>query len=131
MSVIINGGAGVTFPDGVQQTNGVTNTGGDPNYYAARAWVNFNGTGTPAIRAGANVSSITPNGTGDYTINFTEAMPDANYAIVCTCDTGPDGGRTHVVIVSLTAGGARIRCNSSTTSGTGQNCATVTAVIFR
>ena len=45
-----------------------------------RAWVNFNGTGTVAIRASFNVTSITDNGTGDYTVNFTTAMPDANYA---------------------------------------------------
>jgi hypothetical protein len=45
-----------------------------------RAWVNFNGTGTVAIKASFNVSSITDNGTGDYTVNFTTAMPDANYA---------------------------------------------------
>jgi hypothetical protein len=45
-----------------------------------RAWVNFNGTGTVAIRASGNVSSITDNGTGDYTVNFTTAMSDANYA---------------------------------------------------
>jgi hypothetical protein len=49
--------------------------------YKCRAWVNFNGTGTVAIRASGNVSSITDNGTGDYTLNFTTAMPDANYAI--------------------------------------------------
>ena len=49
--------------------------------YKARAWVNFNGTGTVAIRASGNVSSITDNGTGDYTVNFTTAMPDANYSI--------------------------------------------------
>jgi len=48
-----------------------------------RAWVNFNGTGTVAIRASFNVSSITDNGTGDYTVNFTTAMPDANYTPVC------------------------------------------------
>lgn len=50
--------------------------------YACRAWVNFNGTGTVAIRASGNVSSITDNGTGDYTINFTTAMSDANYTVV-------------------------------------------------
>jgi hypothetical protein len=44
-----------------------------------RAWVNFDGTGTPAIRGSFNVSSITDNGTGDYTVNFTTALPDANY----------------------------------------------------
>ena len=52
--------------------------------YGCRAWVNFNGTGTVAIRASGNVTSITDNGTGDYTVNFTTAMPDENYAIVGT-----------------------------------------------
>lgn len=47
----------------------------------AKAWVNFDGTGTPAIRGSFNVSSITDNGTGDYTINFTTAMPNTNYAL--------------------------------------------------
>ena len=46
-----------------------------------KAWVNFNGTSTVAIRASYNVSSITDNGTGDYTVNFTTAMADANYAV--------------------------------------------------
>jgi hypothetical protein len=49
--------------------------------YGCRAWVNFNGTGTVAIRGSGNVTSITDNGTGDYTVNFTNAMPDANYSI--------------------------------------------------
>jgi hypothetical protein len=47
----------------------------------ALAWVNFNGTGTVAIRSSYNVSSITDNGTGDYTVNFATALSDANYAI--------------------------------------------------
>lgn len=50
----------------------------------ARAWVNFNGTGTVAIRASNNVSSVTDNGTGDYTVNFTTAMPNTDYAAVIT-----------------------------------------------
>jgi len=50
--------------------------------YMCRAWVNFNGTGTVAIRASGNVSSITDNGTGLYTVNFTTAMPDLNYATI-------------------------------------------------
>lgn len=49
--------------------------------YKCRAWVNFNGTGTPAIRAAGNVSSITDNGAGDYTVNFTTALPDTNYCV--------------------------------------------------
>jgi hypothetical protein len=52
--------------------------------YGCRAWVNFNGDGTVAIRASGNVSSITDNGTGDYTVNFTTAMPDANYSLSVT-----------------------------------------------
>lgn len=47
--------------------------------FGVRAWVNFNGT-NGAIRASGNVSSVTRNAAGDYTINFTTAMPDANYA---------------------------------------------------
>jgi len=59
-----------------------------------RAWVNFNGTGTVAIRASFNVSSITDNGTGDYTVNFTTAMPDANYSTSFSAGTisGSTGG---------------------------------------
>jgi hypothetical protein len=48
----------------------------------AKSWVNFNGTGTVAIRKSFNVSSITDNGTGVYTVNFTTAMPDNNYGVV-------------------------------------------------
>jgi hypothetical protein len=49
--------------------------------YGCRAWVNFNGTGTVAIRASGNVSSITDGGTGVYAVNFATAMPDANYSV--------------------------------------------------
>jgi hypothetical protein len=49
---------------------------------SAKAWVNFNGTGTVAIRASFNVSSITDNGTGNYTVNFTTALADGNYSVV-------------------------------------------------
>jgi len=61
-----------------------TATGSAPSY-AARAWVNFNGVGTVAIRASGNVSSITDNGTGDYTVNFATAMIDANYSVAGMC----------------------------------------------
>jgi len=64
------------------------NASGSAPVYACRAWVNFNGTGTVAIRASGNVSSITDNGAGDYTVNFTTAMPDANYAVVVTSWSG-------------------------------------------
>lgn len=63
------------------------NASGTAPIYACRAWVNFNGTGTVAIRASGNVSSITDLGTGLYRVNFTTAMPDTNYAV-----SGTGGG---------------------------------------
>jgi len=60
--------------------------------YGCRAWVNFDGTGTVAIRASGNVSSITDNGTGDYTVNFTTAMPDTNYTFTQSVKGTTDGG---------------------------------------
>lgn len=59
----------------------LTTASGSAPSYSARAWVNFNGTGTVAIRASGNVSSITDNGTGDYTVNFATALVDANYSL--------------------------------------------------
>jgi hypothetical protein len=50
--------------------------------YGCRAWVNFNGTGTVAIRASGNVTSITDNGVGNFTINLTNALPDTNYTFI-------------------------------------------------
>jgi hypothetical protein len=72
----------------------VTNpSGGQPTIDGlAKAWVNFNGTGTVAIRASLNVSSITDNGTGDYTVNFTTALADANYSIVGSSGSGNSFG---------------------------------------
>jgi hypothetical protein len=60
------------------------NASGSAPLYACRAWVNFNGAGTVAINASGNVSSITDNGAGDYTVNFTTDLPDANYCTQCT-----------------------------------------------
>jgi len=60
--------------------------------YGCRAWVNFNGTGTVAIRASGNVSSITDNGVGAYTINFTTAFPDANYSLTAAVGPASAGG---------------------------------------
>ena len=59
----------------------LTTASGSAPSYSVRAWVNFNGLGTVAIRTSGNVSSITDIGTGRYTVNFTTAMPDANYAV--------------------------------------------------
>ena len=66
------------------RVNNITDTsGGDTNLNVpntAKAWVNFNGASTVAIRADFNVNTITDNGTGNYTVNFSNAMSDANYA---------------------------------------------------
>ncbi len=61
-----------------------TDGAGTVNAAHARAWVNFDGTGAVAIRSNFNVNSITDNGTGNYTVNFTNALSDANY--VCFGD---------------------------------------------
>ena len=58
----------------------------------AKAWINFNGTGTPAIRDDFNVSSITDNGTGDYTINFSSALASADYCAVMSQQSDPANG---------------------------------------
>lgn len=67
------------------QVPGVLNAGGDAPLFGCRAWVNFNGT-TGGVRASGNVASVTKNGTGDYTVTFTTAMPDANYAVSITAN---------------------------------------------
>jgi hypothetical protein len=67
--------------------------------YGCRAWVNFNGSGTPAIRASGNVSSITDNGTGNFTVNFSTALTDANYSVSgMASDTGGVGNRGLVAL---------------------------------
>lgn len=76
---------------------------------SAKAWVNFNGTGTVAIRRSYNVSSITDNGTGDYTLNFTNAMPDADYSLAGSgSDTGTYVGQRLFMGGINNAGSARI-----------------------
>jgi hypothetical protein len=60
--------------------------------YGCRAWVKFNGIGTVSINASGGVTSITDNGTGDYTVNFAITFPDANYALAATCDADVTNG---------------------------------------
>jgi hypothetical protein len=87
--------------------------------YGCRAWVNFNGTGTVAIRASGNVSSITDNGTGDYTANFTTAMPDGNYALTTAGSLSNVTGtsnRSCFFVIETNTGSTRIRTVSNQTS---------------
>jgi hypothetical protein len=88
----------------------LTTASGSAPSYSARAWVNFNGTGTVAIRASGNVSSITDNSTGNYTINITTAMPDANYATVWVGGgQGTSGSSYSVTAASQTASAVTIQ----------------------
>ena len=113
MAIVLDGTNGIDTPDlassgPITGTTGTfsgnvtlgpsvlaTPTGSAPSY-TCRAWVNFNGTGTVAIRASGNVSSITDNGVGDYTVNFTTAMPDVNYTAVVSASS--DAGFTPQVV---------------------------------
>lgn len=107
----------------------------------ARAWVNFNGTGTVAIRAQYNVASITDNGTGDYTVNFTTAMPDADYSVQATSlpiATNDTRGITVAIQgayntgpTSMTSSGVRICTGSGVTLGQLLDTVTICVAIFR
>jgi hypothetical protein len=77
-----------------------------------RAWVNFNGQGTVAIRAAFNVTSITDNGTGDYTVNFSNAMPDVNYSAVIS--TSPSYGVTRTCSVQMASNAAAVEVAPTT-----------------
>lgn len=90
-----------------QNTTGTSSNG-------ARAWVNFNGTGTVSIRGDLNVSSITDNGAGDYTVNFTTALADANYAAVVSIGLSGSTATKNVYLFCNIATGARV---APTTSG--------------
>lgn len=76
---------------------------GSEDYFLARAWVNFNGTGTVAIRADGNVTSITDNGSGNYTVNFTTALADANYSFSGSAGNGTADANTNVYVTGPAA----------------------------
>lgn len=98
--------------------------------YQCRAWVNFNGTGTVAIRASGNVSSITDNGTGDYRVNFTTAMPDSNYAVSGSADVY--GGGVYVVCVDhLTLPTSSVRISVTNGSATYTDRNIISVAFFR
>ena len=101
--------------------------------YPCRAWVNFNGTGTVAIRASGNVTSITDRGTGAYTVNFTTAMPDANYSALGTASRS--GAETQLVVsistaVAPTASAVAIQTYRSSDAGV-EDSPNVNVSVFR
>jgi hypothetical protein len=97
--------------------------------YGCRAWVNFNGTGTPAIRASGNVTSITDNNTGDYTVNFTTAMPDANFAVTGAARFDANPARPSVVgAITYATTSIRVRTGNPSTL---EDCDFVNVAVFR
>jgi hypothetical protein len=149
MPITINGSGTVTgitaggLPDGVITTDDIAAgavTDAKVNASAAiadskltgrtcKAFVNFNGTGTVAIRASYNVSSITDNGTGNYTVNFTTAMANANYAVVGTSDGAVNVQHAFVYIDTLTA--SSFRFDNTAGPGGRVDPTTASAVVFR
>lgn len=99
---------------------------------SAKAWVNFNGTGTVAIRGSFNVTSITDNGVGDYTVNFTTAIVDANYGVGLGCKN--DNSRGNTLQVAGTPTTTAVQLNNREYNGTAFASADVTfgyVAIFR
>jgi hypothetical protein len=114
--------------------------GSSATAYGCRAWVNFNGTGTVAIRASGNVSSITDNGTGNYRVNFSTALVDANYSVVAGAskDDGTNDGNFHAQVNGFSNGGSNGNTVNNTTVTTGnsspaslKDSGVVTVAVFR
>jgi hypothetical protein len=109
---------------GVLQMN--SGYGSNANAYGCRAWVNFNGTGTVAIRASGNVSSITDNGTGTYVVNLATALVDVNYAV--TFSTDDWGGAA--AFTGRTTSAVKFT-SFTTTNGSSRDDAAVQIAVFR
>ena len=106
-------------------------TGSAP-VYGIRAWINFNGTGTAAVKGSGN-ATLTDNGTGDYTVTFTTAMPDANYSVSFGLGTDVTGAGCAVNVMSQLAGSIRFevfRWNGSTI-GTKTDLENISVTIVR
>jgi hypothetical protein len=129
--------ATLTTPN-INSAQFATVTGTAP-IYPCRAWVNFDGTNafspnpsTTAIRASGNVSSITDNGTGDYTVNFTTAMPDANYGFFGTCGRNTSSSDSIVnENVSVVPTTTAVRFGTTTGAGSLTDMSYVNVAIFR
>jgi hypothetical protein len=121
-------------PSWQSPSGGITTTTGSAPYYGARAWVNFNGSGTVSIRASVNVSSISDNGTGDYTVNFSTAMPDANYNISGSCGRNGSGANANIMSVADNTSApttSAVRINTRGDNGTSTDIDLVSVSIHR
>jgi len=100
--------------------------------YPCRAWVNFNGTGTVAIRASGNVTSITDRGTGAYTVNFTTAMSDASYGFAATAGTPAANTAAYAHLANgIAPTTTAIAIDVITDGGTRQDATYVAVSVFR
>ena len=129
---VLTDGAALPAIDGSALTGVVpdklsTASGSAPSY-SARAWVNFNGTGTVAIRESSNVSSITDNGTGNYTVNFTTALSDANYSAVSSAGDASTDARISSVTTYATGS---YRIYTRLTDNSLYDTLTVVSAVFR
>ena len=142
---VANGGSGVTTSTGsgavVLGTSPTLTTptfdsaslatiSGTAPLYMCRAWVNFNGTGTVAIRASGNVSSITDNGTGNYTVNFSTAMVDTNYSTVLAQQPQSDSTERGK-LGTLATGSVQVQNNTCTVANTPYDLALFCVAVFR
>jgi hypothetical protein len=93
------------------------NASGSAPVYACRAWVNFNGSGTVAIRASGNVSSVVDNNTGLYTVSFTTAMQDANYSVVATSRSSAYTFHGIASLISVSSGSFQMETGNLAKSG--------------
>jgi len=131
----IDASGNLTVPNNLSVTgtapipDALSTASGSAPSYSARAWVNFNGTGTVAIRASGNVSSITDNGTGNYTVNFTNSMPDTSYAILGM--TAYAGGVCEEVSAPIRTVSAVKILTPQTTNGAPTDYSNVNVAIFR
>ena len=119
---MISGGA---TPDALS-----TATGSAPSY-SARAWVNFQGTGTVTIRGSGNVTSITDLGTGNYNVNFATAMPDVNYSTVTALNYNNSSFVTNVGATVKLPTTSKIEIETGGSSNNAIDMHTINVAIFR
>jgi len=113
-------------------TGAIPTLGGDSvETRLCRAWVNFNGTGTVAIRASYNVSSITDNSTGSYTVNFTTAMADVNYCATLSYTNEVNVQHAIGFLSTLNAGFVQVEHFDAANSAHAADKAVVNIAIFR
>lgn len=142
MAIEIDGTGSITgisaggLPDGTVDTdvlaaNAVTEAklGSDEQKGLAKAWVNFDGTGTPAARESFNISSITDNATGNYTLNFTNAMSSANFAYTFAVGDG-DHSTNGRVLNFMSSSTTALQILAEAANGDNQDESHISVVIF-